>query len=109
VALAEGLAWHDVDIGDLNPLMTLGNAEAIRMTVQTGIGVAFVSLLVAREAVSAGTLAIVPVNGLDLTKTLYLIRNPDRPATRAQSAFWALAFEPENEALRRVAVGAAGA
>jgi DNA-binding transcriptional LysR family regulator len=108
VALSEGLAWHDVEIGDLNALMTLGNAEAIRMTVQAGVGAAFVSLLVAREAVEAGKLVIVPVNGLELSKTLYLIRNPDRPATRAQSAFWALAFAPEGEPIRQDAVRTAG-
>ena len=50
----------------------------------------------------AGTLAIVPVEGLDLTKTLYLIRNPDRPATRAQATFWEMAFSDEIEALRQL-------
>jgi DNA-binding transcriptional LysR family regulator len=82
--------------------MSMGNAEAIRMAVQERIGVAFVSVLVAREAHEAGNVAIVPVDGLDITKTLYMIRNPQRPATRAQTAFWDYAFAPENEAIREL-------
>jgi DNA-binding transcriptional LysR family regulator len=101
-AVVEALAWHDLDIADLNPIMSMGNAEAIRMAVQERIGVAFVSVLVAREAHEAGNVAIVPVDGLDITKTLYMIRNPQRPATRAQTAFWDYAFAPENEAIREL-------
>lgn len=103
VALTEGLAWHDLSIDDLSPRMTLGNAEAIRMSVETGVGVAFVSMLVAGEGVQRGSLAIVPVEGMELTKTLYMIRNPDRPATRAQAAFWELAFSGEAAEIRDAA------
>ncbi len=60
------------------------------------------SVLVAREAVDAGHLAIVPVKGLDITKTLYMIRDRRRPATPAQTAFWDYAFAQENEPLREL-------
>ncbi len=109
VALTEGLSWHDLEMDDLNVVMTLGNAEAIRMTVQTGIGVAFLSHLVAQEAVDAGKLATVPVKGLELSKTLYLIRNPDRPATRAQAEFWNLAFSQDSEIVKEITAAASGA
>jgi DNA-binding transcriptional LysR family regulator len=102
VALQEALSWHDLAVEDLHPQITLGNAEAIRMTVQEGIGVAFVSWMVAKEAVERGSLAMIPVAGLALSKTLYLIRNPDRPATRAQTAFWDLATAPETEDIRSI-------
>jgi DNA-binding transcriptional LysR family regulator len=81
--------------------MTLGSAEAIRMAVQEGIGIAFVSAMVALEAVVAGKVAVVEVKGLDLEKTLYMARDTDRPATRAQTAFWDWAFDPANEHIRR--------
>jgi DNA-binding transcriptional LysR family regulator len=101
-AVRDALAWHDLDLDDLHPVMTMGNAEAIRMAVQERIGVGFVSVLVAREAVDAGRLAMVPVEGLDITKTLYMIRDRRRPATPAQTAFWDYAFSPENELLREL-------
>lgn len=101
-AVREALAWHNLDLEDLHPVMTMGNAEAIRMAVQERIGVGFVSVLVAREAVDAGHLAIVPVKGLDITKTLYMIRDRRRPATPAQTAFWDYAFSPENEPIRQL-------
>ena len=101
-AVREALAWHELDMDDLHPVMTMGNAEAIRMAVQERIGVGFVSVLVAREAVDAGHLAMVRVKGLDITKTLYMIRDRRRPATPAQTAFWDYAFAPENELVREL-------
>ena len=109
VALTEGLTWLDLTVDDLKQTMTLGNAEAIRMSVENGIGVAFVSMLVANEGVRHGSLSIVPVEGLDLTKTLYMIRNPDRPATRAQTAFWELAFSDDAAPIRDVTRSASSA
>jgi DNA-binding transcriptional LysR family regulator len=99
-AVRQGLAWHDINADGLEVTMTLGNSEAIRMAVQEGIGVAFVSALVAEESAEIGRLAIVPVEGLELTKTLYLIRHPQAAATRAGAAFWDFAFSSENEEIR---------
>jgi DNA-binding transcriptional LysR family regulator len=101
VALTEGLGAHGITIPDLKPMMTLGNSEAIRMAVQEGLGIAFVSTMVAAEAAAAGTIAILDVEGLDVSKTLYLFRNPEEAATRAAMAFWEFAFAPEHEELRR--------
>ncbi len=79
--------------------MTLGNSEAIRMAVQEGLGLGFVSTRVASEALAAGTLAVVPIDGMSITKTLYMIRNNQVPATAAAAAFWDFAFAPEHEPL----------
>ncbi len=100
-ALRRGLEWHDLSLDHLNTVMTLGSAEAIRMAVQEGIGIAFVSAMVALEAVESGKVAVVDVKGLDIEKTLYMARDTDRPATRAQTAFWDWAFDPANEHIRR--------
>ena len=80
--------------------MILGNSEAIRMAVQEGLGLGFVSTLVASEAVEAGSLAIVPIEGMEITKTIYMIRNPEGSDTTAGSAFWDFAYAPEHEDLR---------
>ena len=95
----EALAWHDLTPSDLPRSMTLGNSEAIRMAVQEGLGLGFVSTRVAAEALAAGTLAVVPIEGMSIIKTLYMIRNHQVPPTAAAAAFWDYAFAPENEAL----------
>ncbi len=100
-AMRQGLEWHDLSLDHLQKVMTVGNAEAIRMAVQEGIGVAFVSAMVALEGVESGKLAVVEVDGLELEKTLYMARDTDRPATGAQAAFWDWAFDPANEHIRQ--------
>ena len=75
----EALAWHDLAPEDLPRSMMLGNSEAIRMAVQEGLGLGFVSTMVASEALAAGMLAIIPIEGMEITKTLYMIRNPAVP------------------------------
>jgi DNA-binding transcriptional LysR family regulator len=99
VAVREALAWHDLTPSDLPRSMTLGNSEAIRMAVQEGLGLGFVSRLVAAESLAAGTLAVVPIQGMTITKTLYMIRNGEVPATAAAAAFWDFTFASENEEL----------
>lgn len=99
-AVVEGLSWHDMTIEDLPKVMVLGNSEAICGAVQEKIGVGFVSTSVACEATKAGTVVPVQIEGMDLTTTLYMARDTDRPATRAQAAYWDFAFSPENETIR---------
>jgi DNA-binding transcriptional LysR family regulator len=101
-AIKQGLAWHNLSVDSLNVVMVLCTSEAIRVAVQERIGVSFVSKIVAAEAVGAGLLAIVDVEGMELGQTLYLARHVRRPATSAQTAFWDYAFAPENEAIRRI-------
>jgi hypothetical protein len=61
-----------------------------------------VSGLAAAEAIRAGHLAPITVEGMALTQTLYMACHTGRPATRAQTAFWDFCFAPENEAVRRL-------
>ncbi|GBD85531.1 HTH-type transcriptional activator CmpR [bacterium BMS3Abin02] len=100
-AVVEGLSWHDMTIDDLEKVMVLGNSEAICGAVQERIGVAFVSMSVACEASKAGTVVPIQIENMDLTTTLFMARDTDRPATRAQAAYWEFAFSPENEHIRR--------
>jgi DNA-binding transcriptional LysR family regulator len=100
-AVKEALAWHDLSLDHLPTVMTLGNSEAIWMAVAEGLGVAFVSSMVAAPPAAMGSVAVVEVAGLQLTRTLYMVRDVARPASRAQSAFWDHAFSEESEVVRR--------
>jgi DNA-binding transcriptional LysR family regulator len=98
-----GLLEHGIRIHDLDVVMELGNAEAIESSVEAGIGVAFVSRLVAKRFIETGCVAEVPVEGLHLERELYMIRNSRRAQTRIQAAFWDHVHTPENAKLLKMA------
>jgi DNA-binding transcriptional LysR family regulator len=84
----EGLKTFDTSMDMLNITMELGNAEAIEMAVEHGVGIAFVSEMVAARGLALGRVSKVEIEGLDLHRTVYMARNIHRPFTRAQSLFW---------------------
>ncbi len=86
--LAEGLARHNVTPDMLNVVMEIGNAEAIEMAVEEGIGIAFVSELAAARGLALGRVKRVDVTGLDLCRSVFMARNTRQPLTRTQDRFW---------------------
>jgi DNA-binding transcriptional LysR family regulator len=86
--LLEGLRQHDILPDLLNVMMTLGNAEAIEMAVEEGIGISFVSRLAASRGLELGRIVEVTVEGMSLQRNLYMARNRRFPPTRAQAEFW---------------------
>ena len=87
----EGLKTLDTTMDMLNITMELGNAEAIEMAVENGVGIAFVSEMVAARGLAMGRIKRIELEGLDLYRTVYMARNINRPFTRAQSLFWEFA------------------
>jgi DNA-binding transcriptional LysR family regulator len=86
--LLEGLRQHDISPEMLNVAMVLGNAEAIEMAVEEEIGIAFVSRLAAARGLELGRVVEVKIEGMPLSRTLYMARCQRHPATRSQSEFW---------------------
>lgn len=103
--LAEGLAAHQIEIDQLQAVLTLANAEAIEMSVEEGIGVAFVSRLAAARGLQLGRVKSVPVQGMKLTRSIYMVRRHRHTATPLQQAFWEFAFAAENAGLRQMPQG----
>jgi DNA-binding transcriptional LysR family regulator len=87
--LMQGLRQHDITPDVLNVAMVLGNAEAIVMAVEEGLGVAFVSRLAANRSLECGRVLEVKVQGMSLNRSIYLVRSRRFPATHSQSEFWA--------------------
>jgi DNA-binding transcriptional LysR family regulator len=81
----------------LNVAMELGNPEAIEMAVERGVGIAFVSEMVAARGLAFGRIKKVELQGLDLRRTVYIVRNLHHPFTRAQSLFWEFARSRREE------------
>ena len=83
-ALAERKIYPDM----LKVIMELGNAEAIEMAVEQGIGIAFISRLAAQRGLELGYISEIKVNGMDLKRDIFLTRNRRVPSTKAQVEFW---------------------
>ncbi len=90
--LAAGLAKHGMEIEQLETVLTLASAEAIEMSVEAGVGVAFVSRVAAARGLALGRVVEVPVAGLVLTREIYLVRHQRRAMTPLQQAFWDFAL-----------------
>jgi LysR family transcriptional regulator, low CO2-responsive transcriptional regulator len=98
--LAAGLTRHGLEIEQLQTVLTLASAEAMEMSVEAGVGIAFVSRLAAARSVALQRVVEVPVAGLNLTRDIYLVRHRRRTVTPLQQAFWDFALlhrgAPEN-------------
>jgi LysR family transcriptional regulator, transcriptional activator of the cysJI operon len=86
--LIEGLRQHDILPDMRNVVMTLGNAEAIQMAVEEGIGISFVSRLAAARGMELCRVVEVEVQGMSLQRKIYIMRKRRFPPTRAQAEFW---------------------
>ena len=95
--LKAGLLEQDISFDMLNVTMGLGNAEAIEMAVEEGIGVAFISRLAAARGIELGRIVEVEVEGMKLFRKIYLARNQRIPTTLAHSEFWDFVHKSEIE------------
>lgn len=87
----QGLKGYGITPDMLNVSMELGNPEAIEMAVERGVGIAFVSEMVAARGLAFGRVKKVDLQGLDLKRTVYIARHLNHPLTRAQTLFWEFA------------------
>jgi len=94
--MLEALKHHGIERSALDIVMELGNAEAIEMAVEQGIGVAFISELAAARGLALGRVREVKIEGLDLRRTIYIARNTCCPLTRAHDRFWNFVAEERN-------------
>jgi DNA-binding transcriptional LysR family regulator len=86
-AVHEALMQAEIDIHRLQTLLTLGNSEAIALSVQEGLGVGFVSSMVV-DRLTHDKVAKIKVRGLEICRDIYIGRQTRLPASAAQIAFW---------------------
>jgi DNA-binding transcriptional LysR family regulator len=101
MVLRDGLAEKGFDIGDLRKVLTLGNSEAIAFAVQEGVGVGFVSMLVAQRIVK-DQVTMVEIEDFQLSQNIFIGQHRRLPSTSAQVAFWKMATEPHSETLSKI-------
>lgn len=97
------LAKHDITLEDLTVSLEMGNAEAMVKTVEAGYGISFVSSLAASWAVTQGSVVQIPVVGMALKRTIYMIRRSLVTPHRPQEAFWGFVHDPSNVDLLNMA------
>ena len=102
VLLSE-LAKHDISEDDLNVFLELGNAEAIVGTVAAGFGVSFVSTMAIGNLQHQGNIVIVPVAGLTLQRTIFMVRKRISAPHRPRDVFWGFIHDPANQDLLELA------
>lgn len=93
-AVREALAPLGIDVDQLETILILGNAEAIALAVQEGLGLGFVSSIVYTRLVQ-GSVAPIKVRGLAIHRDIFLGCHTRRPPTVAQTAFWELIVHKE--------------
>jgi DNA-binding transcriptional LysR family regulator len=93
------LAKYDIGLDDLNVFLELGNAEAIVRTVAAGFGVSFVSTLASACPLDRGNVVDIEVRGLNMRRTIYMVRNRLEAPNRPQEAFWSFIHDESNEDL----------
>lgn len=102
VVLSE-LAKFDISLDDMNIFLELGNAEAIVRTVAVGFGIAFVSTLASACPVERGNVANIRVNGLDLQRSVFMVRKRISAPHRPRDVFWGFIHDPSNADLLQMA------
>jgi DNA-binding transcriptional LysR family regulator len=86
--LFDNLRKHGIDLDNLNVVMELGDAEAVQMAVEKGVGITFISELMAARSLALGRVKKVDVEGFNITQSIYLARHVAGVFTRAEAKLW---------------------
>ena len=91
--VAQALAGAGVALSALTVRACLGSNEAVKHAVAGGLGLSFLSEISVRRELGRGELVEIPVAGLKISRTFYLVRRDGRELSPAASAFADLVVE----------------
>ena len=77
-----------VEVGRLRLVATLGSSPAVKEAIKAKLGVAIMSKLAVQEELTAGALLEVPITGLTMRRSFYLIALRKRTLPPTYLAFW---------------------
>jgi DNA-binding transcriptional LysR family regulator len=86
--LFEYLRRQGITAENFNVVMQLGDAEAVQMAVEKGIGITFISEMMAARSLALGRVKKVAVEGFNITQPVYLVRHVSRMFTHAETKLW---------------------
>ncbi len=93
------LSKFDISLEDLNIFLEIGSAEGIMEAIANGYGVSFVSEVASRHLKELGRVVSVPVEGLNMQRTIYMVRKRISSTHRPRDVFWSFIHAPENSDL----------
>ena len=93
------LSKFDISLEDLNVFLEIGSAEGIMEAISNGYGVSFVSELASKNLRELGRVVSVPVDGLNIKRTIYMARKRISAPHRPRDVFWNFIHAPENSDL----------
>ncbi len=96
-ALFDMLRQHGIAPENLNVVTELGDAEAVKMAVEKGLGITFISELMAARSLALGRVKKVAVEGFNVTQKIYLCRRVAATFTHAETKFWEFAQDQCDE------------
>jgi LysR family transcriptional regulator, transcriptional activator of the cysJI operon len=67
--------------------MELASTESVVTAVSEGQGVSIISSIASKKAVAAGLVKVIPIDGINCTRKLYMVR-PKRAILKISEAFW---------------------
>ncbi|MEA3465277.1 MAG: selenium metabolism-associated LysR family transcriptional regulator [Thermodesulfobacteriota bacterium] len=85
--MTQALKGVGVECAHFQVVAEMGSNEAVRQGVRARIGVAILSLLSVQEDLDRGTLVNVPVQGLTISRSFYLIQRRSRQLSPLAMAF----------------------
>lgn len=86
--LEENLRAAGEEIGSLRVVAEMGSTEAIIQSIRAGLGVSVLSRLAVEERLDFGTLAIVAVEGLQLSREFFIVTHRARTLSPICQAFF---------------------
>jgi DNA-binding transcriptional LysR family regulator len=95
------LSKFDISLEDLNIFLEIGSVEGIMEAISNGYGVSFVSEVASRNLKDLGRVVSVPVEGLNMQRTIYMVRKRISAPHRPRDVFWSFIHAPENSDLLR--------
>jgi DNA-binding transcriptional LysR family regulator len=95
--LFDNFRRHGIDPDNLNVVMELGDAEAVQMAVEKGVGITFISEMMAARSLALGRVKKVDVEGFNITQPVYLARHVAGAFTRAETKLWEFVQERREE------------
>lgn len=86
-AFEQGLREIGAGVKDLNVVAEMGSTTAVLQGIKSGLGVSILSMLAVKEDLRAGTVRALNVEGLDLKRKFYLVRDKRRTTSPLARVF----------------------
>jgi DNA-binding transcriptional LysR family regulator len=88
IEMTQGLKRAGVEPSHFQVVAEVGSNEAVRQGVRSRIGVAILSSLSVAEDVERGSLVTVPIEGLTMPRSFYLVQRRNRQLSPLATAFY---------------------